>query len=111
MPELINADESLWEIIGEYKKFSSVEGKSFRKFIISHSHNFNFSFLETFEWMRSHSFEKYSFHFGRYNIPFYALPFVNFFIINEMGGSVDEQQLLDALQQLQYNPSYHAKGW
>ena len=46
---------------------------------------------ETFTWLRINGFQKYSFHFARYNIPFYALPFVNFFIIDEMGVTHDDQ--------------------
>eukprot|EP00339_Tiarina_fusa_P027709 CAMPEP_0117007622 /NCGR_PEP_ID=MMETSP0472-20121206/7444_1 /TAXON_ID=693140 ORGANISM="Tiarina fusus, Strain LIS" /NCGR_SAMPLE_ID=MMETSP0472 /ASSEMBLY_ACC=CAM_ASM_000603 /LENGTH=330 /DNA_ID=CAMNT_0004709459 /DNA_START=209 /DNA_END=1198 /DNA_ORIENTATION=- len=90
IPELKNAGEELWDLVGDYKKFSSVE--------------------ESFKWLRAHNFEKYSFHFGRYNIPFYALPFVNFFIINEMGGTIEDQQLLDALHKLKESPTYNAKA-
>ena len=68
------------EMMEMYKNFSSVE--------------------ETFHWLRRHGFEKYSFHFARYNIPFYALPCVNFFIIDEMGVTHDDQMLLQALQSL-----------
>ena len=60
--------------------------------------------------MRNNGFEKYSFHFARYNIPFYALPFVNFFIIDEMGVTQDDQLLLTALQCLKKTPSYKAKA-
>jgi len=90
IPELSSADESLWELVGEYKKFSSVE--------------------ESFKWLQSHKFEKYSFHFGRFNIPFFALPYVNFFIVNEMGGTIDDQKLLDALHALKQSPTYNAKA-
>jgi len=88
--ELAKADESFWKIVGEYKKYSSVE--------------------ESFKWLRAHNFEKYSFHFGRFNIPFYALPFVNFFIVNEMGCTIDDQELLDALRNLKDSPTYNAKA-
>jgi len=71
----------------------------------------NFSSVEkSFNWLRAHGFEHYSFHFARYNIPFYALPFVNFFIIDEMGVSVDNQLLLASLQKLKDTPSYIVKG-
>lgn len=70
----------LTEMIESYKNFSSVE--------------------ETFHWLRRHGFAKYAFHFARYNIPFYALPCVNFFIIDEMGVTHDDQLLLQALQAL-----------
>ena len=82
--------DSVWKVVERYKKFSSVE--------------------ETFSWLQSNKFEKYSFHFARYNIPFYAIPFVNFFIINEMGVTIDDQQLLLALQQLKDSPTYDAKA-
>ncbi len=72
----------LTESIEAYKNFSSVE--------------------ETFHWLRRHGFEKYAFHFARYNIPFYALPCVNFFIIDEMGVTHDDQLLLQALQSLKH---------
>ncbi len=72
----------LTEMIEAYKNFSSVE--------------------ETFHWLRRHGFEKYAFHFARYNIPFYALPCVNFFIIDEMGVTHDDQPLLQALQSLKH---------
>lgn len=55
---------------------------------------------ETFHWLRGHGFDKYAFHFARYNIPFYALPCVNFFIIDEMGVTHDDELLLEALQAL-----------
>lgn len=82
--------DSVWKVVERYKKFSSVE--------------------ETFSWLQCNKFEKYSFHFARYNIPFYAIPFVNFFIINEMGVTIDDQQLLLALQQLKDSPTYDAKA-
>ncbi|KAL6068608.1 SAM domain (Sterile alpha motif) domain containing protein [Balamuthia mandrillaris] len=80
----------IWQEIEKYKCFSSVE--------------------ETFSWLRRHGFAKYSFHFARYNIPFYALPFVNFFIIDEMGVTHDDQILLSALQQLKSSPAYCVKA-
>jgi len=70
----------------------------------------NFLLLETFKWLINNNFESYSFHFARYNIPFYALPFVNFFIINEMGVTIDDDNLLNALQQLKNSATYNAKG-
>eukprot|EP01091_Cochliopodium_minus_P011275 TRINITY_DN3151_c0_g1_i1.p1 TRINITY_DN3151_c0_g1~~TRINITY_DN3151_c0_g1_i1.p1 ORF type:complete len:731 (+),score=263.16 TRINITY_DN3151_c0_g1_i1:56-2248(+) len=80
----------LMQFIEKYKGFSSVE--------------------ETFLWLRNNGFEKYSFHFARYNIPFYALPFVNFFIIDEMGVTQDDQVLLTALQNLKKTPNYKVKA-
>lgn len=78
------------ERIDHYARFSSVE--------------------ETFRWLQTNGFEKYSFHFARYNIPFYALPFVNFFIINEIGVTTEDQKLLNALQKLKDSPAYNVKG-
>eukprot|EP00005_Dracoamoeba_jomungandri_P007665 CAMPEP_0174272810 /NCGR_PEP_ID=MMETSP0439-20130205/52520_1 /TAXON_ID=0 /ORGANISM="Stereomyxa ramosa, Strain Chinc5" /LENGTH=797 /DNA_ID=CAMNT_0015363599 /DNA_START=453 /DNA_END=2846 /DNA_ORIENTATION=- len=86
-------EESLQKICTEvekYKLFSSIE--------------------ETFIWLRMNGFEKYAFHFVRYNIPFYALPFVNFFIIDGMGFSSEDQILLKALQDLKTSPAYLVKG-
>jgi len=90
MKGLSKAGDYLWDIICGYKKFSSVE--------------------ETFKWLLNNNFESYSFHFARYNIPFYALPFVNFFIINEMGVTIDDDNLLNALQQLKNSATYNAKA-
>ena len=81
--------KKLFECFQKYKNFSSVEGIPHLSFLSS----LHISFLieETFTWLRSNGFQKYSFHFARYNIPFYALPFVNFFIIDEMGVTHDDQ--------------------
>lgn len=80
----------LEEMIDDYKGFSSVEVSCvvcegcFLRVI-------TLVFQETFHWLRRNGFEKYAFHFARYNIPFYALPCVNFFIIDEMGVTHDDQ--------------------
>lgn len=68
------------------------------------------SVLESFVWLHSSGFGKYSFHFARYNIPFYALPYVNFFILEEMGVSHDDTELLAELQKLKSDPLFGAKA-
>jgi len=60
--------------------------------------------------MQVYGFVKYSLEFVRYNIPFYALPLVNFFIINEMGISSDDRLLFNALKRLQFSPAYNVKA-
>jgi len=64
----------------------------------------------TYLWLKSRGFDEYAFQFVRYNIPFYALPLVNFFIINEMGFTKHNQKLLTALTKLKFSPSYNVKG-
>jgi hypothetical protein len=46
----------------------------------------------------------------RYEVPFYALPLVNFFIIDEMGVTNQDKELLSALQSLEFSPAYAVKG-
>jgi len=47
---------------------------------------------------------------SRYEVPFYALPLVNFFIIDEMGVTNQDKELLSALQSLEFSPAYAVKG-
>lgn len=49
-------------------------------------------------------------HANRYQVPFYALPLVNFFIIDEMGVTNQDKALLSALQTLKSSPVYAVKG-
>eukprot|EP01090_Pellita_catalonica_P000194 TRINITY_DN10138_c0_g1_i3.p1 TRINITY_DN10138_c0_g1~~TRINITY_DN10138_c0_g1_i3.p1 ORF type:complete len:476 (+),score=84.37 TRINITY_DN10138_c0_g1_i3:325-1752(+) len=64
----------------------------------------------TFMWLREQGMEQYSYQFARYNIPFYALPLVNFFIIDEMGISGENKVLLEALEDLKKSPCYLVKA-
>ncbi|KAL6074318.1 SAM domain (Sterile alpha motif) domain containing protein [Balamuthia mandrillaris] len=64
----------------------------------------------TYQWLESRGLERYAYQFARYNIPFYALPLVNFFIIDEMGVTNDDKALLYALQTLRDSPCYSVKA-
>ena len=50
-----------------------------------------------------------AFRFVRFNIPFYALPKVNFFIIHEMG-IINHKELLNSFEKLKNSPSYSIRG-
>jgi chemotaxis protein histidine kinase CheA len=68
---------------------------------------------ETFAWLRQQGFARLAFHFARYNIPAYALPYVNFFILDEMGGwasagSAPGDALLARLRELRGSAGYAA---
>ena len=64
---------------------------------------------ECSEWLRENSFEHFAYHFARFNIPFYAMSFVNFFIINDGDVAQGDKRLLLALQELMDSPTYDAK--
>lgn len=68
------------------------------------------SAIASYNWLQAHGFEKYAFQFVRYNIPFYALPLVNFFIVGEMAVLGDNEVVLKALRELQDSPAYSVKG-
>eukprot|EP00698_Gefionella_okellyi_P001140 TRINITY_DN1103_c0_g4_i1.p1 TRINITY_DN1103_c0_g4~~TRINITY_DN1103_c0_g4_i1.p1 ORF type:complete len:835 (+),score=186.29 TRINITY_DN1103_c0_g4_i1:53-2557(+) len=68
-----------------------------------------------FWWLRSRGFAKYSFAFARNNIPFYALPLVNFFVVDLMSTTCNivtkkDKLLFTALQQLRTSPCYQVKA-
>jgi hypothetical protein len=124
----------LWEIIKDYKQFSSVEGTSFMSLVVTITDTVSTAvgmfFLDkkkttnvthlragvpltstaSYDWLKAHGFDRYAFQFVRYNIPLYALPLVNFFIVGEMGVAGDSFQLLRALSQLKDSPEYNVKG-
>jgi len=62
----------------------------------------------THAWLTASGFGQYTFQFVRANIPFYALPLVNFFITNEMG--VTDIKLWRALRDLKNQPAYRVKA-
>lgn len=64
----------------------------------------------TFAWLQWSGLERYAYQFARYEVPFYALPLVNFFIIDEMGVTNQDKELLSALQSLEFSPSYAVKA-
>jgi len=64
----------------------------------------------TFTWLQWSRLARYAYQFARYQVPFYALPLVNFFIIDEMGVTNQDKALLSALQTLKYSPAYAVKA-
>lgn len=62
----------------------------------------------THGWLCESGFSQYAFNFVRANIPFYALPLVNFFIINEMG--ITDLKLWRAIRTLKSQPAYRVKA-
>eukprot|EP00013_Stygamoeba_regulata_P010429 CAMPEP_0177686050 /NCGR_PEP_ID=MMETSP0447-20121125/33355_1 /TAXON_ID=0 /ORGANISM="Stygamoeba regulata, Strain BSH-02190019" /LENGTH=714 /DNA_ID=CAMNT_0019196133 /DNA_START=196 /DNA_END=2337 /DNA_ORIENTATION=- len=84
--------EAAAAIFGEferYRRFSSVEA--------------------TWDWLRSMRFEKYAFHFARYNIPFYALPYVHFPVFGEVAANIPDATLCTALNKLRDSPAYRIR--
>ena len=63
----------------------------------------------TEEWLQANGFEECAFAFVRYNIPFYSLPLVNYFIVVDMG-IVRCNELIAALERLRHSPTYNVKG-
>ena len=66
----------LFSQIEYFHYFSSAEGISMS------SEQQPLMYAAAFWWLRAHGFVKYSFVFARNNIPFYALPLVNFFVVD-----------------------------
>lgn len=80
----------IFEILSQHAEFTSVEA--------------------TYQWLKATGFDEYALQFLRYNIPFYALPLVNFFILNEMGIVAPDYALLKALRDLKDQPVFSVKG-
>lgn len=114
-----------------YREFSSAQGASPLPTQPNCSRKCSFFGEATFTWLQWSRLARYAYQFARsvtysfpplvvssaecwvplrYQVPFYALPLVNFFIIDEMGVTNQDKALLSALQTLKYSPAYAVKG-
>jgi SAM domain (Sterile alpha motif) len=64
---------------------------------------------ETFRWLRASGFDKHGFHFARFNIPLYSLPYVNFFTAAEVG-TRDDRAMIAALVRLKRSVAFRVKA-
>jgi SAM domain (Sterile alpha motif) len=84
---------TLFALVKQYRNFSSVEA--------------------SYKWLVDCGHRVYALEFIRYNIPFYSLPLINFFIISEMGAvgvPRDYDALLRHFAALPRTPAYAAKA-
>ena len=103
----VPADEAAFvdSCMQQFSEYTSIEGlfSSSLRFVHELTQK-----IATHGWLSASGFSQYAFHFVRANIPFYALPLVNFFIINEMG--ITDVKLWRAIRDLKNQPAYRVKG-